>query len=153
MSDERVPLRSVPKPDDDSLDDAYYLRAGNRLGRLGIGAFHGLKPTERSRELEGRLKAFFKRFRYKSGWFFEVMEADCDSVMVKITYHATDVATGKQTLIVSSRIFHAALLRIPNEDFLKIVRNELVKAEMHEMNEWIMFDGVRVFDPHKGGED
>jgi hypothetical protein len=92
------------------------------------------------------LRTFFKRFKYMKNKFSVQFKANG---MARITASAflIDVTTGKRKLFTDQRTL--AYKDFSEFELLNYMRNWILNVSMHEVDEKILFDGKRIFDPHK----
>lgn len=107
-----------------------------------------------------RMKAVIGRLTYKPTWRFIVEQGErgawappswCDDLLftVWLTHQDRDVATGRMEHFTSRHVFDAqAVARMPEEHLVEELRRLVIRAELHEVDEWLRLDGVCVVEPH-----
>lgn len=76
------------------------------------------------------------------------------SLELRIWHRVPCVSTGELIKVRSGEdIPLEALYRMTIEQFLNLVRKKLHETEAHEVDEFFIYKGERVFDPHKSDPD
>lgn len=89
------------------------------------------------------LDKYLSKFKYRSNYSFERID---DRVVIGMK--TLDVNNPeKETTLWKSRPI-SILMCTDVRYFLQQMREMLESMESHERDEWILFDGERVFDPH-----
>lgn len=101
-----------------------------------------------------QLKRMLAKVSYKYDLKFSVMERDPADVFFHIRVmanvecaYARDGNT-KMELLADQQFFKSSLPEIL-ADFNNLVRRIIAGIEQHEIDEWLLINGERVFDPHK----
>lgn len=94
------------------------------------------------------------KISYKPEWTFRCgLSPVSDDIEVRMTFNAKD-STGKRIgydpVILSIRISYEIILRAKNaEEYVKeTIFHSIRTMEMHEIDEWLKYNGVHVNDPH-----
>lgn len=105
-----------------------------------------LTPAEACKVIE--------QIEYKKGWRIELLPHSwSDDWELRVSWNADDVHTKKPTKIVSAEIFdRRAIDHMDEGALLRRARGAIRNAEMHESDEWFLFRGQRLFDPHAGDQ-
>jgi hypothetical protein len=94
------------------------------------------------------LQAVFDRAAYKPGWKFTVFDSLFEGPHLHIECRIENAYTpGKMAdLCIESPLPPMKT----DEDVLAWLFWRLQRIEIHEVREWLLFDGQRRFDPHDG---
>lgn len=99
---------------------------------------------------EDQAREMLARVSYKPGFEFRLSESagkPCLSISVSQLRDSRGYQAAV-TLTHHSRLDSYELSDMNEEDFLKRVRESVVKTEIHEMHEWLKLDGNLFHDPH-----
>lgn len=106
------------------------------------------------------MKGLLERFRYKPGWKLEVIptsmfaESAINACSIGMTFRAPNAESWNQdesNIIVLGRrvtISWDELHECTEEELVRTIGDQVKLFEMHEVDEWLRFDGVRLNDPH-----
>lgn len=92
------------------------------------------------------LQELLNNFSYRPDWEFFIEES-----RLRIRARVQDADSHGKLIPLQSAIQlppYNALAR--GWDWIRWLRNELIKIETHELDEFFQINGVKVFDPHKG---
>lgn len=103
------------------------------------------KEVEDSR----RFTSMLKRFTYKPGYTFELVEGMFESCVLLCRYTPIDSIDpeGRRIPLRVSNAVHPSTI-YDEHDFLAFMRDICNRIERHETDEWIKLDGVAPFYPH-----
>lgn len=90
---------------------------------------------------------------YKPGTYFSLHRDDQENIFrFNLAMHVQDVLEPENKILVTqSSRWNAALIRGMSErQFCRMIRENFVGMEMHEVDEWFKLRGDRIYDPHKG---
>lgn len=91
---------------------------------------------------------FVARLRYKPGSTIEVREHSAYTMLLVVTQTLPDAeGVSKEPIMVRLSEAIPPMIEEP-EHALDFVREVIRKAEMHEIDEWLRFDGKRPHEPH-----
>jgi hypothetical protein len=100
------------------------------------------------------LQGILKKITYKEGWEFRAQRSPgWEAVEVSISYLNKD-ATGKTpgenylALRIAIPMYELSHMSHPEKYLMHRIFEGIRQAEMHEIDEWLKFDGVHVNDPH-----
>jgi hypothetical protein len=106
------------------------------------------------RDVVALVEGILKKITYKVGWKFRAQRNHAwDGVEVWISYLDKD-ATGKTpgenylNLRVAISMHELSHMRHPEKYLMHRIFEGIRTAEMHEIDEWLKYDGVHVNDPH-----
>lgn len=94
------------------------------------------------------------KLRYKPGWFFEVFGSDLGC---GVNIHAHDVPDayhpGKLTDVHQASVIPEYFLferdsHLNEDRFLQWIKSKIREVEFHEVDEFLMWEGQRLVDPH-----
>lgn len=111
------------------------------------------KPIEIRDEDEGPLAPILARFTYKKGWRFKSYtrcRGPYAEVVLKISI-TTDCADRPGEVIELSGTYTVDGLVAKSYDerrWLLWLRERIIEAEKHEVDEFFQIGGVKIFDPH-----
>lgn len=107
------------------------------------------------------LNAELSRYTYKPGWTFRLLPRETvgwehPSVELEISFRAPDSRAQPGTVPRISEVTQVTMLaeaeverfREFPELFRAKIRHLIITLEMHEMDEWLRYDGELVSDPH-----
>lgn len=101
------------------------------------------------------LKAELARYRYKPGWHLEVAEYSLQpphygSAQLVIRFEAPDSREGGRppAKVMSCHPIPPYFGEGMPDEFAHWLRNAILAAETHELDEWLRRDEVVIFDPH-----
>ncbi len=99
------------------------------------------------------LEQFLEDFRYKPGWLINTTKTGslCITVSTQDAYHPENARD-----VLDIQWLPEELKQLPDDhagwtadQFLDWVRDRIRMVELHEMDEWIVYNGKHPFDPHK----
>lgn len=90
---------------------------------------------------------FLQRFTYKPGWCFTHESRGDDIIMVEMIVPDTYDPSHKE-IRVTSRQKVPPFERVSEAYAKDLIRSLIHELERHEADEWLLFDGVREWDPH-----
>lgn len=86
------------------------------------------------------------RVRYKTGWKLEVLPGEGDSILrVSVLTQDAD-GTGLPITVIFKYILPDVS---GSEEAIRAICQTLAQVEMHEVAEFFLVSGVRVYDPHE----
>lgn len=89
-------------------------------------------------------------FTYKPGWAFVLEPCADNSWLVRMIWESSDSRspTRKTTVV---QVWHLPPLNRgrSKSELQRMLRREIHMAEKHEADEFMLFNGERLFDPHK----
>ena len=98
---------------------------------------------------------FFSKFEYKTGWDIDYSyQADFnnDAITIRVTAKMTNLQCpfGREpTKIVACEAVSMDLWQSMNiKDKINLVKTIISNMELHEMDEWLRFDGNYIKKPH-----
>jgi len=91
------------------------------------------------------LRAELARYTYKPGWRLTIAPHTGFGAVLHVGYDAPDSRTPGETARIESR---HVIDPWDAEHLAEFVAQALRQAEMHELAEWLRYDGVMVDDPH-----
>lgn len=105
-----------------------------------------------------RVERLLAHLSYKQGWTFKVIHS-CDqetgmmsdSGMLLITHmepNAADPAGPKVTIGMTEPIPDYSFASLEDAEIVRWIMTIVERAELHEVREWLKFDGHHVRDPH-----
>ncbi len=99
---------------------------------------------DRSAHILGNI---LETFTYKEGWEF-FLECPNGKWVLRIVWQAPDTRHLRMT-----QVSRAPVLPLfsgwEQDEWENWLRLEIRECEIHESDEWMLFDGVRKYDPHK----
>lgn len=104
-----------------------------------------------------RIQRLIAKISYKKGWAIQAREDYLNrmphyeaNVILAVSCMQPDTITGHETPICVQRSIHLHdLERMKDEDILTYyISGTIRELELHEMDEWLKFDGAHVRDPH-----
>lgn len=109
-----------------------------------------------------KLKWVIDRITYKPGWKIEIVKSSANvgiragyeitgyaMVRVAMPVHHLSIPNSMDTIYFSQSYAFYQLDRMSIGDIVKaIVEYLFTKCELHEMNEWLKFDGFHITEPH-----
>lgn len=105
------------------------------------------RATESTPELD-RIRTWIGRLRYKPGWRFDA-ELENGAVVLTTSIRVPDARRDGETT-VTARVQLGPESTTQVTAFQARVHSLITHLEMHEVGEWLTFDGKRPFDPHLG---
>lgn len=96
-------------------------------------------------------QAVLSKIKYKRARFYLGANIASEEYGLRITMKVPCIKTGLETHIVHHEIILGDFLVSMNERaFVNYIREKCTVMELHEVDEWFQYDGMRLFDPHKG---
>lgn len=93
-----------------------------------------------------QMQAVLDQVTYKPGWKFTVYQGEWEGPHVVITTQVIDAYDPTQSTVLD---VHSSLPPMRDEDqLMEWLAWRLGRIEVHEMREFLKFDGQPVFDPH-----
>jgi hypothetical protein len=104
----------------------------------------------------GYAKLLLASVRYKPGWEFLITDAyDSNGLpdgrlVLTVSHRELDVTNPKNLItIVFNQMIEVSMLEAAGVEWFKHIIFEAIReAEMHELREWLKFDGENLEDPH-----
>jgi hypothetical protein len=103
----------------------------------------------------GRLVSLLERITYKPGWRFEVSSSygstgSPDAISLYAYHRQPDAnRSGEMVQLVCPTSWtEDELSDLTDAQLVDRIRRLIIEAEMHEVEEWLKFDGICVVDPH-----
>jgi hypothetical protein len=91
------------------------------------------------------LRELLKHFTYKPGWSFRINTFMGNMLMIEVK--AIDADNPSHTIGVCHSF------KIPDnaneKQLMKLLREEIIHLETHEVDEFFQVNGIKVFDPHR----
>ena len=94
-------------------------------------------------------REFIKTVTYKPNWKFEIEEGWEGQEVLAIKVKLEDSRNPGSPALVTNRIDLRMFESHGDSNKQSILRSWINKMEQHEIDEWLRFGGVLVFDPHK----
>lgn len=97
-----------------------------------------------------RFRRLLAKITYKPGWVLEVVWTRYGAVELCATWPVTDVVTGASIKLEHKRRYGwRDLVRLTDAQVVEyFIYRFFYEAEVHELREWLKFDGDHVIDPH-----
>jgi hypothetical protein len=96
------------------------------------------------------VKNVVEKIDYKPGSWCSIRQTGNDIVIVEIHIPSWDLKT-KQPAFISRSVWLSGFLNMffPGKTkILKLIKNCLVELELHELDEWLVFENKKVRNPH-----
>lgn len=100
-----------------------------------------------SRETVELVRSILEHFTYKPEWIFNLREHNGDW-WVHISWRPLNSRNPTRRCDVASTWFVPTGDYFTREGLMGLFRHKLYELERHEADEWMVFDGVRKYDPH-----
>jgi len=92
------------------------------------------------------IREIVKAITYKEGWVFQCRDSMFDAVEVRVGVKVKDVeAPDKEIVLNQAMLVHEGMEK---ERVLMCVCQLVRELEIHEMDEWLKFEGQRINNPH-----
>lgn len=99
-----------------------------------------------------RLRQWLSRFTYKPGWRFTIQDmALGTSAYLDITFETTDTYSPDKIVKIGFREPMRPAVVYTEESFAHFLLKVIERVEIHEAREWLRYDNVVIFNPHRAG--
>lgn len=91
---------------------------------------------------------------YKPGWSISCLPLSHDSIRINICMKVWTMAPltpDLSSLTVTFSIIHHGYAMLSRDESITLLYRLIRECEEHEIKEWLLIDGVKVYDPHVPG--